>query len=100
MLVTKKILEHLAQLSRLRLTDDESARFVKDLNALFKHFKDLDAVDVLGAESMIGGAGLKNILRTDAVSLTYKAETVDSEGHITRAFPNTHEGHLKVPKIL
>lgn len=100
MLVTKKLLEHLAHLSRLRLTEDESVRFVKDLNAIFKHFKELDAVDVSGVEPMIAGAGLKNILRTDAVSLSGKAETVDEEGHIIGAFPDAHDGHLKVPKIL
>ena len=75
-------------------------RFVKDLNAIFKHFKDLEAVDVTNVEPMIGGAGIKNIFRTDAVSLSAKAETVDEEGHIISAFPESHNGHLKVPKIL
>jgi aspartyl-tRNA(Asn)/glutamyl-tRNA(Gln) amidotransferase subunit C len=100
MLITKKLLDHLAHLSRIELADDESVRFVKDLNAIFSYFKELDAVDTAGIEPMIGGAGLKNIFRTDAVSLLGKAETVDEEGHIISAFPESCEGRLKVPKIL
>lgn len=100
MLITKKLLDHLAHLSRIKLADGESGQFIKDLNAIFKHFKDLEIIDVAGVEPMIGGAGLKNIFRTDAVSLSGKAETVDEEGHIIGAFPETHEGRLQVPKIL
>jgi aspartyl-tRNA(Asn)/glutamyl-tRNA(Gln) amidotransferase subunit C len=100
MLITKKLLDYLAHLARIELTDDESKRFIKDLNAIFNHFKELEVVDVSGIDPMIGGVGLKNIFRTDAVSLSGKAETVDEEGHIIGAFPEIHEGHLKVPKIL
>lgn len=100
MLITKKLIDHLAGLSRIELTDSESARFVKDLNAIFKHFKELDAVDVAGVEPMIGGAGLKNVFRTDTVSLSGEGETVDIEGHIIGAFPESHDGRLKVQKIL
>ncbi len=100
MLITKKLLDHLAGLARISLTDDESVRFVKDLNAIFKHFKELETVDVTGIEPMIGGAGQKNIFRTDTVSLSGKAATVDEEGHIIGAFPERHEGRLKVQKIL
>jgi aspartyl-tRNA(Asn)/glutamyl-tRNA(Gln) amidotransferase subunit C len=100
MTITQKLLDHLAHLSRIKLTDGESARFVKDLNAIFKHFKDLEAVDVTGVEPMIAGAGIKNVFRTDSVSLRGMAETVDEEGHIIGAFPDAYEGRLKVPKIL
>ncbi len=100
MLITKKLIDHLARLSRIELTADESKRFIKDLNGIFKHFKELDTLDVKGVNPMIGGAGLKNIFRTDAVSLSGKAETVDEEGYIIDAFPETHDGYLKVPKIL
>ena len=100
MLITKKLLDHLASLSRIELTEGESARFVKDLNAVFDHFKELDAVDVTGVEPMISIAGAKNIFRTDAVSLSSKAATVDEEGHIINAFPESHGGRLKVQKIL
>ena len=100
MLITKKLLDHLAHLSRIELTEGEAKGFVKDLNAIFKHFKDLDAITTENIEPMIGGAGLKNIFRTDAVSLSGKAEEVDAEGHIIGAFPDAHQGHLKVQKIL
>ncbi len=100
MVITGKLLAHLAHLARIELTDGESARFVKDLNAVFGHFKELDTVDVTGVEPMIAGAGIKNVFRTDAVSLSGKAETVDEEGHIIGAFPESDGGRLKVQKIL
>ena len=70
------------------------------MNAIFKHFKDLEFVDVTGIDPMIAGAGLKNIFRTDTVSLAGKAATVDEEGHIIGAFPESQGGRLKVRKIL
>ena len=70
------------------------------MNAIFEHFKELDAVDVTGVEPMISIAGAKNIFRTDAVSFSSKAATVDEEGHIISAFPESHGGRLKVQKIL
>lgn len=100
MLITAELLAHLAHLARLRLTDAESARFVKDLNALLGYFKELDAVDVAGVEPMIGAADLRNVLRTDSVSFSSEADSVDEEGHIIAAFPDTDGGYLKVPKIL
>ena len=102
MLITKKLLAHLAHLARLQLTDDESARFTKDLNAVVRHFKDLDSVAGLDAAPLMigGGIELKNITRTDRISLEGEAESVDEEGHIVRAFPDSHGGHLKVQKIL
>ncbi len=100
MLITKKLLDHLAHLSRIELTDDESKRFVKDLNAIFKYFKELDAVKVEGVEPMIGAVALKNIFRADTICCTDEAESVDEEGHIITAFPDVHDGHLKVPKIV
>lgn len=102
MLITKKLLAHLAHLARLNLTDEESARFSKDLNAIIRHFKDLEgAVGINEALKMIGGGmELKNITRTDRVSISREAESVDEEGHIVRAFPDSHEGYLKVQKIL
>lgn len=100
MVITKKLIAHLASLSRLRFKDAESARFTKDLNGLLKYFKELDAVDVSGIEPMIGAAELKNVMRADTVSIAGEAAGVDEEGHIIGAFPEAHEGHLKVPKIL
>ena len=102
MLITKKLLAHLAHLARLELTEDETTRFSKDLTAIVRHFKDLDSVS--GADAAVpmigGGMRLTNIMRTDRVSLSGEAESVDEEGHIVRAFPDSHEGHLKVQKIL
>ena len=100
MLITNKLLDHLAILSRIELTDGESNGFVKDLNAIFNYFKELDTVDVSGVEPMIGPVGLTNIFRADTVDISGKAESVDEEGHIISAFPDAHDGHLKVPKIL
>ncbi len=100
MVIIAQLLAHLAHLARIGLTDAESDRFVKDLNALLGYFKELDAVDVTGIEPMIGAADLRNVLRTDSVSFSNEADSVDEEGHIITAFPDTHAGYLKVPKIL
>lgn len=100
MTITKKLLSHLAHLSRLSLTEDESDRFTHDLNALLQHFQELESIDVSAIEPMIGGTVLKNTMRTDAVRLSNEMAVAPRDNDITRAFPDAYDGHLKVPTIL
>ncbi len=99
-IITKKLLEHLAHLSRLELTPAESARFIKDFKAILRFVKELKMTDAEEIEPIVNATNTKNILREDEVDLDRRARAVDEGGRIISAFPQSERGHLKVPKIL
>ncbi len=99
-LITKKLLQNLANLSRLELSEAESKKFVKDLDAILKYVQALETVNDAGIKPMTGAANLKNIFRDDAVDLNERALAASDEGRIISAFPESDRGRLKVPKVL
>ncbi len=91
--LTKKELEHLAELARLDLKPGEEEKLQKDLGAILDHFKELENLDTSKVAPMTGGTTLKNALREDA------AGTADDAGKGKEAFPDTQDGYLKVPPV-
>lgn len=97
--INKRLLKHLAELARLELNTKESAKFIKDFSKIIDYFKELEKVNTDKIEPLIGGATSKNILREDEVDLDRRVQSVDSAGHIIKAFPESEHGYLKVPKV-
>jgi len=98
--ITKKELEHLARLSRLALTDAESKKFLKDLDAIVTYVAELETADTKGVDPLIGAANARNVLRTDAVDHDALAKARETGTRITDAFPASEKNHLKVPAIV
>jgi aspartyl-tRNA(Asn)/glutamyl-tRNA(Gln) amidotransferase subunit C len=65
----------LAQLSRLKLTDEEIERFRDELSSILEYVEKLNAVDVSGLEPTYQVTGLKNVMRKDEpIDYGYKTE--------------------------
>jgi aspartyl-tRNA(Asn)/glutamyl-tRNA(Gln) amidotransferase subunit C len=65
----------LAQLSRLKLTDEEIERFRDELSSILEYVEKLNAVDVSGLEPTYQVTGLKNVMRKDeSIDYGYKTE--------------------------
>ena len=56
MAVTRDVVEEVARLARLRLSDDEIARMTAELNGILEHIEDLGEADVEGVEGVGGVA--------------------------------------------
>ncbi len=56
---------HIARLSRLRLTDEETEAFTGDLSAILDNFGKLAEVDVDGVAPTSHVVELENVLRAD-----------------------------------
>ena len=93
--LTKKELEHLAELARLDLKPGEEEKLQKDLGAILDHFKELESLDTGGVAPMAGGTMLKNALREDELSEKLEVES----GKLMEAFPDKQNRYLKVPPI-
>lgn len=64
----------LAQLARLKLSEDEIAEYPKELSAILKYVEQLDDIDVDGLEPTSQVTGLTNVTRNDEeIDYGYKA---------------------------
>lgn len=91
-LIDRKIIDHLAKLSRISLTEEEAGGFARELDAIIAHASDLAKADTDTVPPMIGAAEMKNVMRVD--------ETAMERMVFEPSFPETQGSRLKVPKIL
>lgn len=65
--LTPDNVRHIAKLARLILTDEEVARFTKDLGGIFTLIEQLGKVDTSNVEPTAQVTGLANVSRTDEI---------------------------------
>jgi len=94
MLISKKDIEKLAELSRIELTGSERKNLLSDLEKILEHFEELKEVDTSNVSPMSGGTFSKNVFREDD-SLEMRLP----RGRAVEAFPEKEKGFLKVPPV-
>jgi aspartyl-tRNA(Asn)/glutamyl-tRNA(Gln) amidotransferase subunit C len=85
----------LANLSRLKLTDEEIERFRGELSSILEYVEKLDSVDVSGLEPTYQVTGLKNVMRKD--------EPVDygyTSNDLLKNAPAVQDNQFKVKRVL
>ncbi len=65
MRLTPEEVEHVALLGRLRLTEEERARFTTQLNSILDHFEKLKDIDTAGVPPMSHAVPVSNVVRED-----------------------------------
>lgn len=94
-MLTKKDLEHLAELARIELKEGEEVKLQKDLGAILDYFKELQSINTDGVEPMAGGTELKNVLREDELASGIEDDT----GKGSEQFPDKLGNYLRVPPV-
>jgi aspartyl-tRNA(Asn)/glutamyl-tRNA(Gln) amidotransferase subunit C len=85
----------LANLSRLKLTDEEIEKFREELSSILEYVEKLDSVDVSGLEPTYQVTGLKNVMRADElVDYGYKTED------LLKNAPAVKDSQFKVKRVL
>lgn len=87
--------QHLAQLSSLQLTDDETTSLQIDLENIIGYIKQLDELDTTGVEPTYQVTDLENVWRQDEVD-NYGIET----NALLSLAPALEANQIKVPKVL
>jgi len=64
-MLSKKDLENLAALARLRIDAKNEKKLIQDLEKILGHFNELKNVDTQNVEPMTGGTAFTNIFRED-----------------------------------
>lgn len=85
----------LAQLSALRLDDNEASEMATDIERIISYFDQLSELDTDGVEPTYYGMDLVNVSREDVV-----VEDVDIEQLTSLAEGGVVAGQVKVPKVL
>lgn len=85
----------LARLSRLRLSDEEVAKFTNDLSEILEYVEKLNAVDTDSLEPTYQVTGLVNVMRTDEVKdYGYTPE------ELLAGAPEVKDHQFKVKRVL
>jgi aspartyl-tRNA(Asn)/glutamyl-tRNA(Gln) amidotransferase subunit C len=86
--------EHVANLARLALADDEVERFTEQLAVILEHAQDLAGLDLDGVVPTAHPLPLVNVLRADDVRPCLDRDEVLSQA------PAAEDGRFRVPRIL
>ena len=86
--------EHVALLSRLRLTEDEKTHFTEDLNVILEHFESLQQLDTEGVPPTAHAMVLQNVFRDDASRASLPREELLQEA------PEARDEFYVVPRVV
>lgn len=94
MKVTKKTIEHVANLARLNLNDNEKEKLTLEMENIISYVDKLNELDTSNVKPMEHVIPIKNVLREDKVEESY------DRGKILANAPSQEDGCFKVPKVV
>jgi len=89
--ISKKELEHLAELARIKIASGEEEKLIADLKKILDHFEELK--ELPEAPAISAGTELQSVFREDG-----ERESSD-QGSGLESFPEERDGFLKVPPV-
>jgi aspartyl-tRNA(Asn)/glutamyl-tRNA(Gln) amidotransferase subunit C len=92
-ILTKKEVEHIAELAKIRLTEEEKELFRGQLDRILEYFKKIDELDLEGVEPTTHVLDLSNVFRDDVVR-----ESLPPEEVLANA-PEKEERYFKAPRV-
>lgn len=95
MSITREEIIHLAELSRLKLNEEEISKLGKDLDAILSYIEQLNEVDTKKVEPTAQVSGLTDVWREDEVKKWDRDEVIEAlnQGELENS-------QLKVKRIL
>ncbi len=94
MKLSREMVQHIALLARLGLSEAELERFMEQLSNILENFETLQQVDTTNVEPTAQSIALENVLRDDETLPSLPAEEVLANA------PSQEEGHFKVRAVL
>ena len=93
-MISEAQVEHVAQLARLALSDEEKQRLTEQLNAILTYMEQLNEVPTEGVEPTAHVLDLMNVFRDDIVHKTLSADAALANA------PETAQHFFVVPRIV
>lgn len=98
-MLSDKEIQHIADLARIELTDNEKEKFKKDLSSILDYINQLNEADTSGVEPLYQTTGLVNSMRSDDPRGDFKMDETLNELLIGQA-PYKKERFVKVKSVL
>ncbi len=92
--LTKELINHIAELAHLKLTEEEIEKFQKELSQILDYVNQLNEVDTSNVDPLHHPLSLTNVFREDKVK-----ESIEREEALKNAPDSTNE-FFKVPKVI
>lgn len=93
-MVDRRIVDYVARLARLALTDEERERLTRQLGDILAHFAMLQRLDTDAVEPTSDVVALTNVVRDDVPGGCLPRDTV------LAAAPEAENGYVKVPPVI
>ncbi|HEY5575280.1 MAG TPA: Asp-tRNA(Asn)/Glu-tRNA(Gln) amidotransferase subunit GatC [Clostridiaceae bacterium] len=94
MSVSKKDVDHVANLARLEFTETEKDSLIGDLNKVLGYIEKLNELNTEDEEIIINPYYIENRFREDEIEQSMKVEDVVANA------PQSLEGYIVVPKVI
>ncbi len=94
MAISKKDVQYVADLARIKLDSDELTKLSLQLQDILEYINKLKNVDVTGVEPETHVLDLKNIFRSDLLTPSLPCQEVLRNSH------QKEEGFFKIPKVI
>lgn len=92
--IDKKTVQHIAEIARLKFTEEELEGISKDMANIISYVNELQEIDVEGVDVTVNPIYIENRLRDDSVN-----EYMKSDDFLMNA-PEKLENYLKVPTVI
>ena len=92
--IDRELIEHVAELARLKLTGKKIEKFSKELKDIIDVFSKIDKVDTKNVETSLQPVELKNMLREDKEEKTFSQEEALSLSE------HKKDGYFKWPRAV
>ena len=94
--ISIKEVEHIADLARIELSQDEKKEFADQLSDVLGYVKQLEEVDTEGIEPISQVTGLVNVTREDVI----KDSDENMRNGIIKNFPDRDGEYVKVKQVM
>ena len=91
--ISKTDVEHVAELARLKLTEEEKQKFTQELGEILNYINELDELKDEKIEPISQIGGLENITRADEITNKPNRE------NLLKNAPAQKDGYIKVKQI-
>ena len=97
--ITKKDVEHIAGLARIKFNDKEKEKMADELGVILRYIDKLKEVDADGVEPIAHITGLENVLRKDEPSKKPLEDQVADAAKLVKMAPESKDNFIKVPAV-
>lgn len=94
MKITMDTIEHIADLARLNLTEEEKSKLIFDMEKIISYMDKLNELDTSKVKPTDHVIVMRNVFREDVVKPSYPREKILENA------PSKEDGFFKVPKVV